>query len=145
MGGESSRNEGGEKLKSETGCGAGREARTYSTAASISTFSRWQAGCGGKALFSSALGLKVARDDGTHLPGRGGNEHSLVQEERTPFLGIGPVGSGAAEELEFPVEAFHEPGIAKQGDEVAFVPEEPTDWIYFHGPSLAGGVGQIRG
>ena len=92
-----------------------------------------------------ALELVVAGCAEADLPGRGGNEHRLVEEERTPFLGVGPVGIVAAEQLELPVEAFHEPGIAKQGDQVAFAPEEPTDWIYFHGPSLAGGVGHIRG
>jgi len=82
-----------------------------------------------RSLFSCALRLEVARRGRADLPGRGGNEHGLVQEERTPFLGIGPVGISAAEELELPVETFYEAGIAKQGDQVAFVPEEPTDWI----------------
>ena len=66
------------------------------------------------------------------LPGRGANEHGLVQEEGTPLPRGGVVFGRAAEELKLPVDSFHEPGIAEHVDEVAFIPEEPTNWIQFH-------------
>ena len=60
---------------------------------------------------------------------RGANEQCLVQEEGTPFPGFRAVGIGAAAEFKLAVEFFEQAGLAKHGDEIAFVTEEPTGWI----------------
>ena len=60
---------------------------------------------------------------------RNWKDDRFMQKQGTPLLGVGPVGIGAAEQLELPIEAFYEPGITEQSDEVAFIPEEPIDWI----------------